>query len=309
MVADARMTVLVRLAYDGTEFHGYARQVAAAGASSVRTVQGVLEDALAGLYHQPVSTRAASRTDAGVHALGQIAGFDPPRPIPPRGVVLGLLGKLPPDVAVLSAWEAAAPDGGPVDPRFWNLGKRYRYRIRTTTRRSPQTARHEWHLPRALDVAAMQAAARHFVGEHDFAGFRAAGCQARTTVRRVLDVAVAGGPAGDEWPADPDPGLPAHPPGLVVVDVRGEAFLQNMVRIMVGTLVEVGLGRRPPDAVADLLARPDRRRAGPTAPPGGLTLVEVLWPDPWPPPPRPRVDDDEPDPAAPAPCPDGPPPS
>ena len=176
-------------------------------------------------------------------------------------MLLGLIGKLPADLGVVAAWEAILPDGRPVDPRFWNLGKRYRYRIRCTPRRIPQTARSEWHLPRPLDVAAMQAAARHFVGEHDFAGFRASGCQARSTVRRIIAVDVQGGAAGDERPADPP---------CLAPDERPE-------------VVEVGLGRRPPDSVAALLAAPDRSRTGATAPPEGLTLVEVLWPDPWPP--------------------------
>ena len=278
------MTVLVRLAYDGTDFHGFARQQPTTpGGPPVRTVQGALEAALAELYKQPVRTRGASRTDAGVHALGQIVGFEPPLVIPPRGVMLGLLSKLPRDLGVVAAWEATLADGAPVDPRFWNLGKRYRYRIRTTPRRLPQTARGEWHLMRPLDVAAMQAAARHFVGEHDFAGFRASACQARTTVRRMHSVTVTGGPAGDELAADP-PCMPDDSRAeRVEVEVRGEAFLQNMVRIMVGTLVEVGLGRRGPDSVAAVLAAPDRRAAGVTAPPEGLTLVEVLWPSRWPP--------------------------
>ncbi len=284
IVAAARMTVLVRLAYDGTDFHGFARQQPSSpGGPPLRTVQGELEAALASLYKQPVRTRGASRTDAGVHALGQIVGFEAPLQIPMRGVLLGLLSKLPRDLGVLSAWEAALQGGAAVDPRFWNLGKRYRYRIRTTPRRLPQTARDEWHMPRPLDVAAMQAAARHFVGEHDFAGFRASGCQARTTVRRMLAVTVTGGPGGDERPDDPDC-LPADGRAeRVTVEVRGEAFLQNMVRIMVGTLVEVGLGRRSPDSIVKLLATPDRQATGVTAPPEGLTLVEVLWPAVWPP--------------------------
>ena len=295
------MTVLVRLAYDGTDFHGYARQLAAPGRPEIRTVQGTLEAALADFYSQPVQTRAASRTDAGVHALGQVVGWEPPHPIPARGLMLGLLARLPRDLGVLAVWEASLPDGAPVDPRFWNLGKRYRYRIRSTPRRLPQTIRGEWHLPRALDVAAMQAAARHFVGEHDFAGFRASACQSRTTVRRLHAVTVTGRPSGDELPADPR--CEVHEGGsemgkvakvaevaevaevveVVEIDVRGEAFLQNMVRIIVGTLVEVGLGRRAPDSIPALLQTPDRRRSGATAPPQGLTLVEVLWPASWPP--------------------------
>jgi tRNA pseudouridine38-40 synthase len=277
------MTVLVRLAYDGTDFHGFARQPGKGLEPALRTVQGELEAALQGLYQAPVRTRGASRTDAGVHALGQIVGFEAPLRIPARGVLLGLLGKLPRDLGVMAVWEATLADGGAVDPRFWNLGKRYRYRIRTGARRLPQTARGEWHLQRRrLDVAAMQAAARHFVGEHDFAGFRAAGCQAQTTVRRMLAVDVRAGALDDELASDPVC-LDDDPAAIVEIEVRGEAFLQNMVRIMVGTLVEVGLGRRGPDWVAGLLATPDRQRSGATAPPEGLTLVEVLWPKLWPP--------------------------
>lgn len=268
------MTVLLRVAYDGTEFHGFARQEAA------RTVQGTLEAALERLYRQPVRTRAASRTDAGVHALGQIVGYEPPLAIPTSGIMAALTGILPRDVGVLAAWTCALPDGRGIDPRFFNEGKTYRYRIRCTPHRVPTTARGEWHLGRPLDVAAMAEGGRLFVGEHDFAGFRAAGCQAQTTIRRVLAVEVA------EGPAEEPPGLagPAAGAAIVTITVRGEAFLQNMVRIMVGTLVEVGLGRRPPGQIAELLARPDRRRSGRTAPPEGLTLVEVHWPEPWPPP-------------------------
>lgn len=264
------MTVLLRVAYDGTDFHGFARQ------DGARTVQGTLEEALAGLFRQPVRTRAASRTDAGVHGLGQLVGVEPPLAIPPTGILRALTSRLPRDVGVLAAWHCELPGGGPVDPRFFNAGKTYRYRVRCTTWRVPTTDRFEWHLGRALDVAAMRAAASAFVGEHDFAGFRASGCQARTTIRRVLAVEVATA-AADE-PAGPAPAEP-----IVTVTVRGEAFLQNMVRIMVGTLIEVGLGRRPPTDVAALLEAPNRARSGATAPPQGLTLVEVHWPDPWPP--------------------------
>ena len=276
------MSVLVRLAYDGSGFHGFARQPQPGPHGPLRTVQGTLEAALAELYKQPVPTRGASRTDAGVHARGQIVGFEPPLAIPLRGVLLGLLGKLPQDLGVLAVWQADLPDGSPVDPRFWNLGKHYRYRIRTTPWRVPQTARGEWHMPRPLDVAAMQAAAQHFVGEHDFAGFRASGCQARTTVRRLHSVQVTAA-ADEPRPADPPCITTDDRAQIVHIDVRGEAFLQNMVRIMVGTLVEVGLQRREPGSIAALLAAPDRRRAGATAPPEGLTLVEVVWPTQWPP--------------------------
>ncbi|MDC0715563.1 tRNA pseudouridine(38-40) synthase TruA [Nannocystis bainbridge] len=287
------MTLLLRVAYDGTDFHGFARQ------EGIRTVQGALEAALSELYRGPTRTRAASRTDAGVHALGQLVGFEPTLPIPARGVVLGLTSKLPRDVGVLGAWACELPDGRAVDPRFFNDGKTYRYRIRCTPHRVPTTDRGEWHLTRPLDVAAMQAAAAAFVGEHDFAGFRASMCQAPTTVRKMLAVEVAA--AAAEEPAALSTVAARDVPAVVTVTVRGEAFLQNMVRIMVGTLVEVGLGRRPPAQIAELLARPDRSRSGRTAPPQGLTLVEVHWPEPWPPDDwqtRARPPDDPPQPPA-----------
>lgn len=270
----------MRLGYDGSEFHGWAAQRSADPERPLRTVQGDVEAALAVLYKQPVSLRAASRTDAGVHALGQLAAFEPPSEIPLSGLVRGLNARLPATVAVFAAW--AEP--GEVDLRRENAGKLYRYRIRCSELADPLAARYEWHLGRALDVDRMQAAADHFVGTHDFASFRAASCQARTTERTIGRVTVRGrvapvGPLGDPGRLDRLDGPTTEArPDVVEVEVEGTAFLHNMVRIMVGSLVDVGLGRRPPDYIADLLVHPDRRRAGMTAPAAGLTLVEVYWP-------------------------------
>lgn len=283
------MSVLLRVAYDGTDFHGYARQPApSADADEIRTVQGVLEGALARLYKQQVRTRAASRTDAGVHAAGQLVAFDAPFAIPLDGLVRGLSAQLPRDTVVTRAWEEDGEDGAPVEPRHGNRGKHYRYRIRCAALRDPSTRRIEWHLAKALDVEAMDQAGQAFVGTHDFAGFRASDCQARTTVRTLesvriealkkIDVGPPGFPGqrmgggGGSWPG--------HPGGadVVLAHVSGQAFLKNMVRIMVGTLVEVGLGKRGVDTIGELLEKPDRRRSGVTAPAQGLTLVEVRWP-------------------------------
>ncbi|MEM9456006.1 MAG: tRNA pseudouridine(38-40) synthase TruA [Myxococcota bacterium] len=278
------MSTLLRVAYDGSDFHGFARQQPGP-AGSIRTVQGQLELALADLYKQPVLTRGASRTDAGVHAQGQLVAFEGPLAIPAVGVARALNGRLSADVAVLAAWEQVGADGRPVDVRRGNRGKHYRYRIRCTESRDPQTARYQWHLRRRLDPHAMQHAARAFVGTHDFGSFRASQCQARTSERTIDAVTLRWG-AGSPGPrADPgrlDPivvdGGAGSGPDWIDVHVHGRAFLYNMVRIMVGTLVEVGLGRRSSDAIVSLLARPDRTRAGPTAPACGLTLVEVIWP-------------------------------
>ncbi len=275
------MAMLLRIAYEGTDFHGFARQ----REPVQRTVQGELERALALIYKQPIVTRGASRTDAGVHARGQVVAFSPPFAIPPRGLLLGLAAHLPRDLIASAAWELPDPPEGPLDPRHHNLGKHYRYRIRPTSLRDPISARFEWHLPRPLDPAVMQAAARRFVGEHDFAGFRAADCQAKTTRRRVHAVDLQQIPLGQLDGLIGDPGRidGADSLGALIIDVRGDAFLKNMVRIMVGTLVAIGRGQFGAERIDEVFETGDRTRAGSTAPACGLTLMEVIWPDRWPP--------------------------
>jgi tRNA pseudouridine38-40 synthase len=269
-----RMAMLLRLAYDGTAFHGFARQ------AGVRTAQGELEAALAHIYKQAITTRGASRTDAGVHAHGQIVAFDPPFSIPPRGLLLGLAAALPADLIASAAWLVDDPDGEPLNPRFHNLGKHYRYRIRTTVLRDPLSARFEWHVPRPLDVERMREAAPMLIGEHDFAGFRATDCQAKATVRRVRAIDLRLRTLAELDPITADAGRldQADTLASIDIDVRGDAFLKNMVRIMVGTLVAIGHGRFGGERIAELLQDGDRTRAGQTAPAHGLTLIEVLWP-------------------------------
>ena len=275
------------MAYDGAGFHGFARQ-ASGPAGPIRTVQGELERALESLYKQPVVTRGASRTDAGVHAQGQLVAFEAPLAIPPFGVARGLNGRLDPDVAILAAWEQHGPDGSVVDVRRGNRGKHYRYRIRCTEARDPMAVRHQWQLRRRIDPVAMQRAAAAFAGTYDFGSFRASRCQSSTTERTLDAVTVRWGasprgPLGDAGRLDPealDGSVPGEGPDWIDIDVHGHAFLYNMVRIMVGSLVEVGVGRRPPEWIARLLAHPDRTAAGPTAPACGLTLIEVRWPEP-----------------------------
>jgi tRNA pseudouridine38-40 synthase len=282
------VSVLLRLAYDGTDFHGYAAQRPRPDGTPVRTVQGELERALGNLYKQKVESRAASRTDAGVHAQGQLAAFEAPMHIPMPGLVRGLNAQLPEDVVVLAAWERP----GEVDVRGGNLGKYYRYRVRCTEVADPLHVRYEWHLVRRVDPYLMKEAAVHFVGSHDFGSFRAAGCQASTTTREIEAVEVTFGAAALGPMSDPgridtvvrsgtrEPGpASAWGPDWLEIHVWGKAFLMNMVRIMVGTLVDVGLGRRAPMDIKTLLAQPDRQRAGMTAPARGLTLVEVSWRD------------------------------
>ncbi len=267
------MSLFLRVAYDGTDFSGFARQADRPDGRPIRTVQGQLEVAIASLYGQSVRTRGASRTDAGVHARGQLVAFDPPKPIPVGGVLAALADRLPPDLTVTAAWEEAR-----TDPRRGNLGKHYRYQIRCTRAADPATDRFAWHYGRAIDPVAMQRAARRLEGEHDFGSFRAAGCQAETSVRIVDRVDVTWRAASATNRGDPGArDARVDDREWIVIDVHGRAFLYNMVRIMVGSLVEVGRGRRELAWIDALLARPDRTAAGPTAPACGLTLVEVKW--------------------------------
>jgi tRNA pseudouridine38-40 synthase len=233
--------------YDGTDFAGWQRQ------DGQRTVQGCLEDAVRAMTGVPTFVRGAGRTDAGVHALGQVANFHTDATIPAGGFLRGLNSHLPPDIAVRDLAEAA-PD---FDARRSARGKLYRYQIWNHPVRSPRAARTSWHCRAPLDVPGMRAAAELLVGEHDFAAFRASDCERRTTVRRLSRF--------DLLPSDP----------LLTVEVEGTAFLKHMVRILVGTLVGVGRGQLTAADVARILGGKDRTRAGVTAPACGLTLVRV----------------------------------
>lgn len=235
--------------YDGTTLCGWQRQANGA------TVQGHIEEALAKILTHEVSIIGASRTDAGVHARGQVASFRTERPISLHGVRRGLNSLLPDAIAIREATEV----GDDFHPRFSATGKHYRYSIWNVADRSPLHAR-TWHEPEPLDETLMREAARALVGQHDFAAFRATGCSAKTTVRRIESIEIT-----------------RAPEGLVTVDVRGNAFLRNMVRILVGTLAEVGTGDRPVAQVAEILASRDRTLAGITAPARGLELIEVRY--------------------------------
>ncbi len=258
--------VLLLVQYDGTEFKGYQRQAV------LRTIQGTLEDAISQLTREEASVLASSRTDAGVHALGLPVLFYTQSRIPLHGLVRALNTILPPDVSVSDACEA--PDG--FDVRKSSLGKTYRYRVWNSRTRCAIRRRNAWFIPFPLDVLAMRRAAASFVGEHDFSAFRASSCQAHTSIRHVFGVEVeAQGPI-----AASDAGPRIH--GDLAIVVRGNAFLQNMIRIMAGTLVEVGRGYRTDDAVATALQSRRRSDAGETAPGHGLILDVVHYdPDPF----------------------------
>jgi tRNA pseudouridine38-40 synthase len=257
--------IRLTLEYDGTDFVGWQRQL------NGRSVQEVVERALAELLGEAVRVDASGRTDAGVHALGQVVAFTAPRELPAKAYLRGLSGLLPADVAVVAASEV--PED--FEPRRWATGKRYRYLISRRRARAPLLRRTHWEVFAPLDVTAMRAAAPALLGPHDFSSFQAFDCEAphpRRTLRE-LELLEEG--------------------EVLRFEVEGTAFLRHMVRNIVGSLVEVGRGKRPPGWIADVLAARDRRLAGPTAPAHGLTLVEVSY-GPRPPPyPNESAEDDD----------------
>lgn len=241
------------LEYDGAAFEGWQVQRGAH-----RTVQGALEAAVAQVTGETVRVHGAGRTDSGVHAEAQVASVALVSAREPEVLRRALAGVLPDDVVVRAC--AAVPDD--FHPRFDALRKLYRYRIWNGAERSP-LRRARWHWLRApLDVQAMQRAALALEGEHDFAAFQAAGTDVATSVRRLERLEVRG-TAGAE----------------IELDAEGSGFLRHMVRILTGTLIEVGLGRRAPESMTGLLEGRDRTQAGKTAPAHGLTLVRVDYPD------------------------------
>ena len=250
--------IRLKVAYDGSGFAGFARQ------PGQRTVQGVLNEAAEHISGHPVLVRGASRTDAGVHALGQVVAFASERELPPERWTRALNRLLPDDVAVRDA-EPCAPD---YDPRFDARDKTYRYLFRNGAQRDPLLRGRAWELarlvPRArgLDLAAMRACCALLTGTHDFRAFRAAADTRENTVRTLLRVELVSDFAGE--------------PALLALEVHGNAFMLNMVRILAGTLIEVGRARIATATVAELLsASGTRSRAGMTAPAHGLTLLEV----------------------------------
>jgi tRNA pseudouridine38-40 synthase len=242
--------VKLTLEYDGTRYVGW--QIQPNGPS----VQAEVERALGTLHKAPRRVVAAGRTDAGVHARGQVASFPEERPLPISAYVKGMNALLPEDVAVRAA--GLEPDG--FDARRSARGKRYRYVIENGHTRTPLNRLFAWQLFGPLDVGAMRDAARHLVGRHDFAAFQAADCEAHHAVRDVRRLEVVG-----------------ERGARVEITVEATAFVRHMVRNFVGTLVQVGHGKRAPGSLPALLAGGDRKAAGPTAPPQGLCLEEVSY--------------------------------
>jgi len=237
--------------YDGTDFVGWQQQ------ANGRSVQEVLTAAISGVANQPVEVHGAGRTDAGVHALSQVAHFDSDARRSERQWLLGINSNLPDDVAVHWVGEVSRD----FDARRSALWREYRYTIACQPTRPARDRRFVWWFREALDCGAMSAAATAWLGERDFSAFRAAHCQSTTPMRRMLSISIATAPQRIE------------------LEFRANAFLYHMVRNLVGALVEVGRGAAPVDWARELIAGRDRQLGAPTAPARGLALVSVAYPD------------------------------
>jgi tRNA pseudouridine38-40 synthase len=266
--------VRLTLAYDGTRFAGFQRQRPPPGQGELRTVQGALEAAIARITGAPVTVRGASRTDAGVHAEGQVVAFDSARELPPRRWLLAINRYLPEDVAVQAAAECAPG----YEPRFDAVDKTYRYLYHLGLARDPLLQHRTWQLARSgappddtaapyarsgpLDLDAMRAAAAQLLGTHDFRAFRAADDERDNTVRTLHRVELL-----EDF---------HERKNLLALEVRGSAFMKNMVRIISGTLIAVGRQKLTASDVPALLGeRAVRTRHMETAPAHGLTLLRV----------------------------------
>jgi tRNA pseudouridine38-40 synthase len=254
-------TYRLTLSYRGTAYAGWQRQ------ENALAVQQVVEEALERLLDEAVRITGASRTDAGVHARGQVAHLELARPFPERGLVHGANHHLPADVRVLAA--ATMPAG--FHARRHAAAKEYVYRLSRAPVLSPLDALFVAPAPAGLDVERMARAAEALPGRHDFSAFALAGGSHGQPFRRIVSA---------RWEERPDGRLDGDDDELAF-RIVGEGFLRGMVRALVGTLIEVGAGRRSPESFAALLAGRSRREAGPTAPAHGLVLQQVLYPQEW----------------------------
>lgn len=243
-------SILLTIEYDGTNYSGWQSQ------PNGLAIQQVVEEALQKLTKHPVALRSSGRTDAGVHALAMPAVFSTSQTIPLKAYIEGTNRFLPADIAIKDAIEVDSS----FSPIRDAIAKQYRYTILRSSIRSPLSRLNSWHVREQLDIEAMNNAAQHFTGTHDFSSFRASNCGACTSNRRIDSVTIN------------------HQDAFVTIDVTGGGFLKNMVRIMAGTLVEIGRGRFSPDYITWLLQNPDRKKAGVTAPAHGLCLIKVFYP-------------------------------
>ena len=248
-------TFALTIAYEGTEFSGWQVQ------PNQETIQGTLQRAIKKSTEQEVLVTGSGRTDAGVHAIGQVASCRFPVWTAPAEALCKAINSRLPDTVVVTKVQDAPSDFHAIRDA---IGKRYRYQIQVRGQRNPFEHRFRWRLRRKVDIESMKRAAARIVGHRDFASFESTGAQRKSSVRDVRDCQVI--PAAD-----------FDRTGHLAVEVEANGFLYNMVRNIVGTLVEVGYGKEQPEWIDEVLQRQNRIHAGPTAPPQGLFLKEVYY--------------------------------
>ena len=244
------MNFKITLEYDGTDFHGWQRQ------KTERSVQEEIEKVLETVTTKKITLHGSGRTDAGVHALGQTAGFKCETDLTPQTLMKALNSLLPNDIVVLSCEEV----NDDFHARFSVRSKVYQYRILNQPLPSVFHRRYAWHIPKNLDTDAMEKAMEYIRGEHDFSAFEGAGSPRSHSVRHMMRAEIT-----------------RHKNGFITLEFEANGFLKFMVRNIVGTLVDVGLGKLPPEGFNDILESKDRNLAGITAPPQGLFLVKVNY--------------------------------
>jgi len=243
--------IMLVVAYDGTNYCGWQVQ------NNGNTIEGELNKALSALFGESIEVIGASRTDSGVHALGNVAVFDTQARMPAEKMVYAINRRLPDDIRVQKSFQVADD----FHPRKCACTKYYEYRILNREFELPSQRLNTYFYRRPLNVEDMQAACNYFLGEHDFKSFCSIHTQAETTVRTIYSLNVE--KEGD----------------IISIRISGNGFLYNMVRIIAGTLIQVGIGAVKPEAVEEMIAVCDRQAAGPTAPPEGLTLVRMEYKD------------------------------
>jgi tRNA pseudouridine38-40 synthase len=241
--------IKLTIEYDGTFYHGWQSQTNACA------VQDVVSEAVSRLTGEECKLTGSSRTDTGVHALGQTANFYTSSKIPADKFSYAINSFLPEDIVIKKSEEVSLD----FHSRFSAQGKRYKYLIYNSTFPSALLRHRAWHVGPVLDAEAMNRASKAFLGEHDFAAFSAAGSSVKSTVRTILDVSVA------------------READMIELQIAGNGFLYNMVRIIAGTLAEVGKGKILPEDLPAIIGSRDRKKAGITAPPHGLYLMEVHY--------------------------------
>lgn len=241
--------IKLTIEYDGTNYHGWQSQ------ENAITVQDVLKKAISEITKEKINLIGCSRTDVGVHALGQVANFTTESRVPPDRFSYALNRVLPPDIVVNRSEEVSLD----FHARYGARGKTYRYLIYNSQFPSALMRKRAYHVSHNLELEAMEKACGYFTGTHDFSAFRASGSDARSSVRTITELSLK------------------KKDSILEMEVSGDGFLYNMVRIIAGTLIEIGTGDIKPEGIADIIASCDRKRAGRTAPAHGLYLVGIQY--------------------------------